>query len=65
VIVHELAHLLEAGHTARFYELANRYPRQSEAHAYLDGFGHGLTTAGVPLPGTDDQAADEVAACAW
>ena len=69
VIVHELAHLLEAGHTARFYELANRYPRQSEAHAYLDGFGHGLTTAGVPLPTTDsgaeDQAADGVAACAW
>jgi len=47
VIVHELAHLLEAGHTARFHELANRYPRQAESHTYLDGFGHGLTTAGV------------------
>ena len=48
VIIHELAHLLEAGHTPRFYELANSYPRQGEAHTYLEGFGHGLTTAGVP-----------------
>jgi predicted metal-dependent hydrolase len=70
VIVHELAHLLEAGHTARFHEIANRYPRQSEAHIYLDGFGHGLTTAGFPV--TSEQAdtpalseADGVAACTW
>jgi predicted metal-dependent hydrolase len=70
VIVHELTHLLEAGHTPRFYELANRYPRQAEAHTYLDGFGHGLTTAGFPLsgdkePGGDERATDDVAACAW
>ncbi|MGD0983163.1 MAG: M48 family metallopeptidase [Acidimicrobiales bacterium] len=70
VIIHELAHLLEAGHTARFHEIANRYPRQREAHTYLDGFGHGLTTAGFPLgaeaddaPG--DAATDGVAACVW
>ena len=70
VIVHELAHLLEAGHTARFHEIANRYPRQVEAHTYLDGFGHGLTTAGFPIRTEDDDvpgeaAADGVAACAW
>jgi len=70
VIVHELAHLLEAGHTPRFYELANRYPRQAEAHTYLDGFGHGLTTAGVPPSGeeaveNDDQGAGGIAACTW
>jgi predicted metal-dependent hydrolase len=70
VIVHELTHLLEAGHTARFHELANRYPRQAEAHTYLDGFGHGLTTAGFPLSGeqgggADEQGADGVAACVW
>jgi hypothetical protein len=70
VIVHELAHLLEAGHTPRFHELANRYLRQAEAHTYLDGFGHGLTTAGVPLSGCPDAGAegedDEgVAACPW
>ncbi len=70
VIVHELAHLLEAGHTPRFYDLANRYPRQAEAHTYLDGFGHGLTTAGVPLggfPGAEVESEDDegVAACPW
>jgi predicted metal-dependent hydrolase len=69
VIVHELAHLLEAGHTARFHELANRYPRQAEAHTYLDGFGHGLTTAGFPLDPDAEEASAEgdsegVAACA-
>ena len=70
VIVHELAHLLEAGHTTRFHGLANRYPRQGEAHTYLEGFGHGLTTAGFPVEGEDECAlgsneAGEVAACPW
>ena len=70
VIVHELAHLLQAAHTPRFYELANRYPRQTEAHVYLDGFGHGLTTAGFALSdGRDADGGDggtsNVAACAW
>jgi hypothetical protein len=70
VIVHELAHLLEAGHTARFHEIANRYPRQGEAHTYLDGFGHGLTTSGFPISTEEDDAseeaaADHVAACGW
>ena len=70
VIVHELAHLLEAAHTPHFYELANRYPRQTEAHIYLDGFGHGLTTAGLALGGgTEGEETDhpgtDVAACAW
>jgi predicted metal-dependent hydrolase len=71
VIVHELSHLLEAGHTSRFHELANRYPRQGEAHTYLEGFGHGLTTAGFPVRAEEDieaqtePAAADVAACAW
>ena len=70
VIVHELAHLLEAGHTPRFHELANRYPRQVEAHTYLDGFGHGLTTAGFPVSTEEDAPGavpdlDDVAACSW
>ena len=70
VIVHELVHLLEAGHTARFHEIAYRYPRQGEAHTYLDGFGHGLTTAGFLVSAEEDDApeeaaADHVAACAW
>jgi predicted metal-dependent hydrolase len=35
VIVHELAHLVEANHGPRFHELADRYPKQERAHGYL------------------------------
>lgn len=49
VIVHELAHLLEASHSPAFRELAGRYPRHAEADAYLLGFEHGASTASMPL----------------
>jgi hypothetical protein len=42
VLVHELAHLIEADHSAAFYELANRHPRQAECALFLDGFALGL-----------------------
>lgn len=35
VIVHELAHLAEAGHTPTFWELVNRYSRAERARGYL------------------------------
>jgi predicted metal-dependent hydrolase len=35
VIVHELAHLVEANHGSKFHDLANRYPKQERAHGYL------------------------------
>jgi len=37
VLVHELAHLLEAGHGPRFWELVGRYPRTERARGYLEG----------------------------
>ncbi|MHB1989005.1 MAG: M48 metallopeptidase family protein [Acidimicrobiales bacterium] len=49
VIVHELAHLIEASHSLEFKELSARYPRSSEADAYLLGFEHGASTASMPL----------------
>lgn len=45
VLVHELAHLDEPSHSARFRELACRYPRMAEADAFLQGFSLGLEGA--------------------
>jgi len=49
-IVHELAHLLHADHSARFHQVADRYPRQREAALFLEGYslGLGATTPVAP-----------------
>jgi hypothetical protein len=39
VIVHELAHLVELGHTPRFHALVDRYPRAERAKGYLEAVG--------------------------
>ena len=38
VIVHELTHLIEPSHNARFRRLARRFPRMDEADTFLAGF---------------------------
>jgi predicted metal-dependent hydrolase len=37
VIVHELAHLLEGGHTEAFWRMVDRYPKAERAKGYLEG----------------------------
>jgi predicted metal-dependent hydrolase len=37
VLVHELAHLLEAGHGPDFWALVDRFPRTERARGYLEG----------------------------
>ncbi|WP_372494461.1 M48 metallopeptidase family protein [Actinoallomurus purpureus] len=46
VLVHELAHLLVAGHGPSFWKLVDRYPRTERARGYLEGV---AATAGLPL----------------
>ena len=38
VLVHELAHLIEAGHTPAFWAWVDRYPRAEKAKGYLEGY---------------------------
>jgi predicted metal-dependent hydrolase len=37
VLLHELAHLLEPGHNARFWQWVDQYPRAERAKGYLEG----------------------------
>ncbi len=53
MLVHELAHLLEAGHNQRFWSLVARYPRAEQAKAWLDGY-----SAGARLEGALDEPDD-------
>jgi predicted metal-dependent hydrolase len=38
VLIHELAHLLEPGHDAKFWAWVDRYPQSERAKGYLIGW---------------------------
>jgi Protein of unknown function DUF45 len=63
VVVHELAHLIERNHNARFRQLENRFPRRAEADIFLAGYSLGVHTnvggAGQP-PGPEDGLDDDL-----
>jgi hypothetical protein len=50
VLLHELAHLLVAGHNAAFWKLLEAYPETQRAKAFLEGVSfataRGLAAAG-------------------
>jgi predicted metal-dependent hydrolase len=57
VLLHELAHLLESGHTPTFWRLVERYPRADRARGFLEGFAiaSGMEAYGEPSPGEPDE----------
>jgi predicted metal-dependent hydrolase len=56
VLVHELAHLLVAGHGARFWALVDAFPRAERARGYLEGV---AAAAGLAMSGDVDGPAGE------
>ena len=42
VLLHELAHLIEADHNQRFWAWVDRYPRAERAKGYLEGLAHAV-----------------------
>lgn len=59
VIVHELAHLVETDHNARFDDLVARYPSSERAIGFLDGYDVGSAGPQMGSPiGSDDTEVD-------
>lgn len=57
VLMHELTHLLVAGHGPRFWELVGRYPHADRARGFLEGVTHQLEAPAEP---DDEPAGDDV-----
>src|SRR5919112_1258544 len=57
VLLHELAHLLESGHTPTFWRLVERYPKAERARGFLEGVAvaSGVEAYGEPSPGEGDE----------
>jgi predicted metal-dependent hydrolase len=58
VLVHELAHLLESGHDAKFWAWVDRYPQAERAKAWLDGYSAGARLEGATEPDEADVSDD-------
>ena len=56
VLLHELAHLLEPSHNARFWHWVDRFPRAERAKGYLEGVS---AAASLGIASCDDETADD------
>jgi len=63
VLVHELAHLIEPGHTREFWAWVDRFPRAERAKGFLEGVAAAthLGLVGGP-PDCSDEGAEQMAA---
>ncbi len=59
VLVHELTHLLEPGHDAKFWAWVHHYPRTERAMGYLEGLSAAAGLGFVGLDGDEPPDADE------
>ena len=55
VLVHELAHLLEGGHTEAFWRMVDRYPKAERAKGFLEGVESVARSAPVEDPEVDPE----------
>lgn len=51
VLLHELAHLVESGHTPAFHRLVARYPQAQRAEGFLEGYSAASTPRPEPVEG--------------
>lgn len=54
VLLHELAHILVAGHGDEFWALVNRYPRTERARGYLEGVSAAASRNGADVDDGND-----------
>ena len=59
VLVHELAHLIEAGHTPAFWGWVDRYPKSERAKGFLEGV---AAASHLGIVADDPDCSDEGAA---
>jgi predicted metal-dependent hydrolase len=62
VLVHELAHLQEPSHSARFWSLVSVYPHAERARGFLSGYQFGVdrhAAGGVGRPARDGSCAND------
>ena len=58
VLLHELAHLIEPGHSKRFWHWVDKYPRSERAQGYLEGVAHAVAMDLAPCEEPEPEPAE-------